>query len=220
VAANTSPEVINVLNKEGLETGIKKAKEAILSGGLVAFPTESFYGLGVNSLDEEAVKRLYRTKKRNSDQPILLLVPSLEAVEQYVLVIPETAIKLINAFWPGGLTLIFEASPLISNLLTAGTGKIGLRLSSHPIAGALVKAVGVPITGTSANISSHPPCSRAEEVLQSFGQSLDLILDGGPTQGQIGSTLLDITVNPPQILRQGMIRQSDIASLGVPLTRS
>jgi len=209
----TSPEIISVLKKTGLEEGIQKAKKTILSTGLVAFPTESFYGLAVNSLDEKAVKRLFQAKKRKADQPILLLIPSIESLEQYVLNIPEIAHKLIERFWPGGLTLIFQAAPDISPLLTAGTGKIGVRLSSHSIANALVKSVGIPITGTSANTSGQPPCSTANQVLESLGQSVDLILDGGSTEGKFGSTLMDVTVDPPVILRQGMIEISDIEKI-------
>ena len=205
-----STQVINVLDKVGLEEGIQKGKDTILSGGLVAFPTESFYGLGVNSLDERAVKRLFQAKKRKSDQPILILIPSIESLDQYVQNIPEVAHKLIERFWPGGLTLIFQATPNISPLLTAGTGKIGIRLSSHPVAAALVRSVGIPITGTSANISGQSPCSTADQVLESLGHSVDLILDGGSTEGKAGSTLLDVTKDPPVILRQGMIGRTEI----------
>lgn len=204
----TSPEVINVLTEKGLQKGIETAKKTILSGGLVAFPTESFYGLGVNSLDQKAIRRLFQVKKRRSNQPILILLPSLESLDQYALNIPGTAYKLIERFWPGGLTLIFQAAPGISPLLTAGTGKIGIRLSGHPVAAALVKAVGLPLTATSANLSGRPPCSGADEVLKSLGQSIDIILDGGRTTGKIGSTLMDVTVDPPQVLRQGMVGRS------------
>ena len=205
-----STQVINVLDKVGLEDGIRKGKDTILSGGLVAFPTESFYGLAVNSFDEKAVKRLFQVKKRKSDQPILLLIPSIESLDQYVRNIPEVAYKLIERFWPGGLTLIFQAASNISPLLSAGTGKTGVRLSSHPVAAALVKSIGIPITGTSANISGQSPCSTADQVLESLGHSVDLILDGGSTEGKAGSTLLDVTKDPPVILRQGMIGRTEI----------
>jgi L-threonylcarbamoyladenylate synthase len=204
-----STQIITVLDESGLEEGIQKGKDTILSGGLVAFPTESFYGLAVNSLDEKAIKRLFQAKKRKSDQPILLLIPSIESLDQYVRNIPEVAHKLIERYWPGGLTLIFKAAPNVSPLLTAGTGKIGVRLSSHPVAAALVRSVGIPVTGTSANISGQPPCSMSNQVLESLGQSVDLILDGGSTEGKAGSTLLDVTVDPPLILRQGMIEISE-----------
>jgi L-threonylcarbamoyladenylate synthase len=196
-----------------LTEGIREAKEIILSGGLVAYPTESFYGLAVNSLDEEAIKRLFKAKKRKSYQPILLLIPSNESLDHYVQNIPDVAYNLIKKFWPGGLTLIFQAASNVSPLLTAGTGKIGIRLSIHPVADALVKAIGIPITGTSANISGYPPCSTAYQAIESLSQTVDLILDGGSTEGKVGSTLLDVTVDPPQILRQGMISKSEIEKI-------
>lgn len=207
--STASPQIIKVLDDKSLKKGVQKAKDIILSGGLVAFPTESFYGLGVNILDERAVKRLFQAKKRKGDQPILLLIPSSESLEQYVQNIPDVAHKLMKKYWPGGLTLIFQAAPNISPLLTAGTGKIGIRLSCHSVAAALVKTVGIPITGTSANISGQPPCASANQVLESLGQSVNLILDGGSTEGKVGSTLLDVTVDPPLILRQGMIEISE-----------
>ena len=111
----------------------------------------------------------------------------------------------MDAFWPGGLTLVFEAGPNVSPLLTAGTHKIGIRYSSHPVAVALCRALGSAITGTSANLSGKPACSSAEAVLKAFGHRIDLILDGGKTEGRIGSTVLDVTEDPPKILREGMV---------------
>ena len=188
------------------EQALKKAKEILLQGGLVAYPTESFYGLAVDATNEEAIMKLFALKKRAAEHPILLLIPSVDLLTEYVIRIPPVAHQLINEFWPGGLTLIFEASEKISPLLTAGTGKIGLRLSNHPLATALAQSMGAPITGTSANISGTPPCCNAREVLASFGEDIDLIIDGGETAGGIGSTILDVTVDPPQILRNGMIQ--------------
>lgn len=194
----------------GSSPAVDKAAEAILSGAVVAFPTESFYGLGVNAMDERAVERLFHVKKRPDDNPILILIPSVETLERYVVSIPETACRLMDAFWPGGLTMLFEAGPRISPLLTAGTGKIGIRLSSHPLALALVRATGVPVTGTSANETGEPACVLAEEVFRSLGDRVDLILDGGRTAGGKGSTVLDVTVHPPVILRPGMVGREDL----------
>ncbi|MBW2203015.1 MAG: L-threonylcarbamoyladenylate synthase [Deltaproteobacteria bacterium] len=157
------------------EQALKKAKEVLLQGGLVACPTESFYGLAVDATNEEAIRRLFALKKRAAEHPILLLIPSVDLLSEYVIRIPPVAHQLINEFWPGGLTLIFEASEKISPLLTAGTGKIGLRLSNHPLATALA-----------------------------------LIIDGGETAGGIGSTILDVTVDPPQILRNGMVQRRQL----------
>ena len=192
------------------EHALKRAKEVLLQGGLVACPTESFYGIAVDATNEEAIRRLFVLKKRAAEHPILLLIPSVELLSEYVIRIPPVAHQLINEFWPGGLTLIFEASKRISPLLTAGTGKIGLRLSNHPLATALAQIIGAPVTGTSANISGAPPCCNAKEVLVAFREDIDLIIDGGETTGGIGSTILDVTVDPPQILRNGMIQRRQL----------
>lgn len=199
--------LIHVDSEATLRVGLRKAKGVILSGGVVAFPTESFYGLAVDATDEEAIQRLFSIKKRKSDHPVLILIPSVEVLTRYVQTIPEVAQRLINEFWPGGITLVFKARANISPMLTAGTGKIGVRLSSHPVATALTKTLGCPITGTSANLSGQPACTNAKDILSSLGNRVDLILDGGETEGGKGSTILDITVTPPRILRHGMVGQ-------------
>ncbi len=190
--------------------GIKRARAVLLSGGLVAYPTESFYGLAVDATNEQAIIRLFSVKKRRPDRPVLILIPSVESLAQYVATIPPLAHRLIREFWPGALTLVFDASSKISQLLAAKSGKIGIRLSSHPLATALARSIGRPITGTSANVSGEPPCSTAKEVFDSLGDSVDLILDGGKTEGKIGSTVLDVTVDPPKILREGMVSREKL----------
>ena len=187
------------------EQAIQTAKEILLRGGLVACPTESFYGLAVDAANETAIEKLFFLKRRPSGRPVLILIPSLESLTKFVTHIPPVALKLIRKFWPGGLTLVFEASKRVSPLLTAHTGKIGIRLSNHPVATALARAIEGPVTGTSVNISGAPPCRHAEEVMEYFGQNIDLIIDGGETAGGTGSTILDVTVEPPRILRDGMI---------------
>ncbi|MBK5099958.1 MAG: threonylcarbamoyl-AMP synthase [Desulfobacteraceae bacterium] len=203
-------ESIKVDTEKALRTGLKRAAEVILSGGVVALPTESFYGLAVNAIDEKAIKRLLAIKKRQEDHPILILISSKELLPQYVVHISEIAHQLIARFWPGGLTMIFEAGPAISPLLTAGTGKIGVRLSSHPVPTSLARAVGLPITGTSANISGQPSCATSKEVSHALGKKVDLILDGGETVGGQGSTILDVTVTPPLVLREGMVGRDQL----------
>ena len=163
--------------------GLDEAKKILLSGGIVAFPTESFYGLAVNAMDEAAIQRLFRVKKRRRDRPVLILIHDERALPGYVEPVSGIARKLIPRFWPGGLTLIFRAGPKISPLLTAGTGKIGVRLSSHPVPTAMARSINGPITGTSANISGRPACIDPEEVYQSLGNDIDLILDAGETAG-------------------------------------
>jgi L-threonylcarbamoyladenylate synthase len=124
--------------------------------------------------------------------------------------ISPLAYRLMEAFWPGGLTLIFEAAKGISPLLTAKTEKIGVRLSSHPIATGLARALGGPITGTSANLAGQPACVRAQEVVSAMGDVVDLVLDGGKTAGGKGSTVLDVTLEPPRIVREGMVEAESI----------
>jgi L-threonylcarbamoyladenylate synthase len=202
--------IIRVDPSGDFQNAINKASDILLAGGLVAYPTESFYGLAVDSTNENAIRRLFLLKQRSPCRPLLILIPSIEALDQYVAHIPPIARQLIDEFWPGALTLVFEAGQKVSPLLTAGTDKIGIRLSPHPVATALAQAIGAPITGTSANISGKPACRNAGEVSASFKEWVDLILDGGETKGRVGSTVLDITVDPPKILREGMVQKSDL----------
>ncbi len=202
--------IVSIGTPRSFQEGIEKAARLLLQGGLVAYPTESFYGLGADSTSEKGLDRIFYLKARERDRPILILVPTEADLERYVTLVPGVARRLIRRFWPGGLTLVFEARSGVSSLLTAGTGKIGIRLSSHPVAGALARAAGIPITGTSANISGMPPCRSAREVKSALGRGVDMILDGGDTAGIAGTTVLDVTVDPPRILREGMIPEKDL----------
>ncbi len=194
-----------------LEAALARAVACLRQGGLLAYPTESFYGLGADVYSERALKRLFAVKQRARNQPILMLIPSRESLGRYVTRVSPLAGELMDAFWPGGLTLVFEAAAGLSPILTAGSGRIGVRLSSHPVAGALARALGKPISGTSANLTGQPACRTAGEVNRSLGTRLDLILDGGKTPGQAASTVLDVTVSPPRILREGMISAQRLA---------
>lgn len=193
-----------------LQTAVQEAAQVIHAGGVVALPTESFYGLAVHALNEKAIECLFAVKGRREDNPVLILIASQESLDTYVKSVSERARKLMEHFWPGGLTLVFFAQPILPQSLTAGTGKIGVRLSSHPVARELARAVGAPITGTSANRSGQPSCSTAEEVMEALGEDIDLILDGGRTQGGKGSTVLDVTLDPPMILREGMVSREEL----------
>lgn len=190
---------------------IEEAGRVISAGGVVALPTESFYGLAVHVKNERAIERLIAVKRRGKDSPILLLLPSKEVLPQYVTAVPEVAERLMDRFWPGGLTLLFQANARISRLLTAGTGKIGVRLSSHPLPTGLARLIGVPVTGTSANRSGQPPCRSAQEVMDAVGDGIDLILDGGRTMGEKASTVLDVTADPPVLVREGMVARESLA---------
>lgn len=190
--------------------GIQKSARIILRGGVVAFPTETFYGLAADALNEAALEKIFQIKEREENKPLLLLIPDRSSVAELAESIPPEAGRLIKKFWPGPLTLVFQARAQISGMVTGNTGKIGLRVSSHPVAQALVRAVGRAITATSANVSGQPSLSTAGEVSHSLGEKLDGILDGGETAGGLGSTVLDISGPDPKIIREGMIRRSEL----------
>lgn len=203
-------KTINLDTEQNRKAGITTARNILISGGIIAFPTESFYGLAVNAMDEKAVRNLFTIKKRDLDRPILILIPSVNSLERYVSEVPDIASELIGNFWPGGLTIVFKANKRVPALLTSGSNKIGLRLSSHPIATGLAKSIDSAITGTSANLSGQSPCVNAEQIFKSLGDKVDLILDNGVTAGGKGSTVLDITTNPACILREGMIGREEL----------
>lgn len=182
---------------------LEKAAEIILRGGLVIYPTETFYALGANALNKEAVEKVFKVKKRSLYKPISVIIADRSWLKELVVEIPEVAIALIENFWPGALTIIFKANPKWPSKLTAGTGKVGIRLSSHPIAQKLVSWVNVPITATSANISGQPPPSDVKSISLN---RINFIISGGSTPGDIPSTIIDVTSIPPLILREGAIK--------------
>ncbi len=184
---------------------LKKGINAIRSGETVAFPTETFYAVGVSAYREEAIRKVFAIKGREDNKPLPLIIEGKTMLEKVALEIPEVAHILIQEFWPGGLTLIFKASPRVPPILTAHTGTIAVRDSSHLLARLLVAGAQVPITATSANLSGNTSCSSAEEVETQLGGLIDLILDGGTTEGLLPSTILDLTKTPPRIVREGII---------------
>lgn len=185
--------------------GIERASRLILQGGIVAFPTETFYALGADALNEQAIQKIYAVKGREEEKPLLLLVAEKDWLPELIKELPLPAEKLIEKFWPGPLTLVFEASARIPARLTAHTGKVGIRVPGHPMARELIRAVGRAVTGTSANPSGSPGASFAAEVIQALGGKIDAVLDGGRTAGGLGSTILDVSGPSPVVVRQGMI---------------
>ena len=177
----------------------------IRDGGLVAFPTETFYGLGANALDPEAILKVFQAKGRPPDKPLLVLVDSLEMMDRVVAEISSRARRLLARHWPGPLTLILPARPELSDALTAGTRTIGVRIPGHPVARALVGTARVPVTAPSANPHGAASPRTAEEVRAGLGDGVDLILDGGPTPGGPPSTVLDITRTPARVVRAGAV---------------
>lgn len=192
---------------------IRRAAAAIRHRGVVVFPTRCLYGLGADARDPAAIQKIFQIKCRPDTNPLLVLIDHPSDLKTLVTQVPDAAQNLMHALWPGGLTLVFDADPGVSSLLTAGTGKIGVRMPAHPVARALVRAVGGPITGTSANLSGAPGCSRIPDLPHELIQAVDLILDAGPLEGGTGSTVLDITCDPPRILRSGTISESLIQEI-------
>lgn len=183
-----------------------RAAGALLeAGGLVAFPTESFYGLGADALDAGAVARVFEVKGRPDGKPLLVLVDSVEMVTRLATAVPDGARALMARHWPGALTLVLRASARVPAALTAGTGTVGVRMPGHAVARALVAAAARPVTAPSANPSAAAPPVTAAAVRGYFDGRVELILDGGPTAGGTGSTVADCTVWPPRILRQGPV---------------
>jgi L-threonylcarbamoyladenylate synthase len=199
--------VTRVVDADRPDPEVLDAAAAVLtSGGTVAFPTESFYGLGANALSREAVRRVFRIKGRPEAKPLLVLVDSMERALALATEASPGALELMARHWPGPLTLLLRAAPTVPIEVTAGSGTVGVRVPGHAVALGLVRAAGVPVTAPSANLSGEAPPTRAGEVAASFGSAVDFILDGGVTAGGAGSTLADCTVWPPRILRQGSIR--------------
>ena len=182
-----------------------EAAAVLKHGGVVAFPTETFYGLGAAALDRRAVRRIFELKGRPETKPLLVLVDSI-AMAGTVAEVGDRARALAARHWPGALTLVLRARPHVPEEVTAGTGTIGLRVSPHRVAQGLVRALGGPVTAPSANPSGLEPPTTAAGVLARFEGAVEMVLDGGPTPGGEPSTVLDLTVEPPRVLRQGVIR--------------
>ncbi len=207
------PEIIKVNPVKPEQALIDKAVDILKAGGVIAYPTETFYGLGAHAGIQEAVERIFFIKGRAFANPVALILGDGAEIDRLVVETPPAAHRLMQAFWPGALTIVFKASPLIIPRLTAGTGRIGIRVSSHPIASALAKTLFFPVTATSANVTGEKECSTAGEVVQCLGNLVDAVIDGGITMGKSGSTVLDVTVRPPQVLREGAVSASLILAI-------
>jgi len=181
-----------------------RAAALLRAGSLVAFPTESFYGLGAHALDAAAVARVFRVKGRPEAKPVLVLVDSVAMAEALTVALPDSARVLMARHWPGALTLVLSAAPHVPPALTGGTGTIGMRMPAHAVARALVRAAGFPVTAPSANPSGAAPPTTAEAVRRYFEGQVDLILDAGTTAGGSGSTIADYTTSP-RVLRAGPV---------------
>ena len=184
---------------------INAAGQILKQGGLVAFPTETVYGLGANALDEEAARKTYAAKGRPSDNPLIVHIASLEDLYPITRKVPEKAVALAEKFWPGPLTMIFEKSELVPHGTTGGLETVAVRMPDNEVALALIRAGGGYVSGPSANKSGRPSPTMARHVLDDLEGRIDMILDGGPVHIGVESTIVDMTVEPPMILRPGAV---------------
>jgi len=185
---------------------LAEAAAVLRRGGLVAFPTETFYGLGAAALSAAGGRRIFEVKGRPEAKPLLVLVDGVAMVDVVAREIPSAARALMSAHWPGALTLVLRARDEVPVEVTGGSGTVGVRLSAHPVARALVAALGAPVTAPSANPSGAAPPTTASGVLAYFRERIELVLDGGATDGGEPSTVLDVTVDPPRLIRAGAVR--------------
>jgi L-threonylcarbamoyladenylate synthase len=190
------------------------------AGGLVAFPTETVYGLGANALDGAAVARIFAAKGRPANNPVIVHVADPGESLRVASAWPDAAARLVERFWPGPLTLVLPRRPEVPDVVTAGGLTVALRLPAHPIALALIREAGVPLAAPSANRSNRLSPTLAEHVLRDLNGRIDLILDGGPTPGGIESTVLDLSRQPPRLLRPGPIEPSALEEIVGPIEQS
>jgi L-threonylcarbamoyladenylate synthase len=200
-------------------TAIARAADVLRGGDLVAFPTETVYGLGANALDAAAVARIFAAKDRPANNPLIVHVAQTDEARELAAEWPDNAARLAARFWPGPLTLALAKRLIVPEIVTAGACTVGLRIPAHPVARALLEAAGVPIAAPSANRSNEISPTTAEHVLKSLDGRIDIVLDGGPTSGGLESTVLDLTARPPRILRPGLIAPAEIEELIGPVER-
>lgn len=193
------------------------AVAVLRSGGLVAFPTETVYGLGADGLSEEAASRIFEAKGRPQDNPLILHISALSQLAPLVRDIPPVASRLMDAFWPGPLTLIFEASDIVPKGVTAGLSTVAVRFPSHPVARALIEAADLPVAAPSANRSGRPSPTDADAVWADMAGRIECLVDGGETEIGLESTVLDVTGDIPRILRPGALTAEDFEAVIGPV---
>ena len=187
---------------------LERAVAVLRAGGLVAYPTDTVYGLGVDPSNDEAVGKLFAAKRRAADQSTPLLIASPRDLTSVVAAVPDVARRLIGAFWPGGLTIVLRRAPAFRSRAVGDT--VGLRVPDHALPRELVQLLGGPVTGTSANVSGGPEPLTADDVRSQLGDAVDLVIDGGRCPGGIPSTVVDCTVEPPRVVREGAISRIEL----------
>jgi len=206
---NTTTRIITInitnTNKTRQYSLIQQAAEIIKTGGTVAFPTETVYGLGANALDPNAVKKIFKAKNRPSDNPLIVHISSKEQIHDLAENIPKTALELADAFWPGPLTMILKRKKIVPDITTCNLDTVAIRMPDNPIALELIKLCGVPIAAPSANLSGRPSPTTARHVINDLGGRIDAIIDAGPVDIGVESTVVDMTSGLPVILRPGRV---------------
>lgn len=206
-------------NRPTIERQIELAVEILKSGGIVAFPTDTVYGLGADLSNEQAVKKIYRVKKRSHKLPLPVLLSDRLDLSKVASVVPERAWLLAEAFLPGGMTLVLLKSPVVPGTVTAGGDTIAVRVPDHTVPISLIRGLGAPLIGTSANLSGKPSPITAQEVYEQLGDGVDLIIDGGRCPGGIESTVIDVSKEEPVLIREGAVRMEEIVKVCGPLLR-
>jgi len=206
-------EILSTHTPALFNAAVKRASESLCAGEVVALPTETVYGLAANALDEKAVAKIFQIKGRPSHNPIIVHVVGIEMAKRCVTVWPASADKLARSFWPGPLTLVLPGSDAISEIVTAGGPTVGVRWPGHPFIQAVIRECKFPLAAPSANLSDHVSPTNAGHVRKQLGERISLIVDGGQSQVGIESTVLDLTVSPPKILRPGMIHAESLTAI-------
>ena len=191
---------------------VERAAEILRRGGLLGIPTETVYGLGANGLDEEAVARIFAAKGRPQDNPLILHIPSADWLERYCEAVPA-AYTLAERFWPGPLTMILARKPAVPDAVTAGLDTVGMRCPAHPLCRAIIAAAGVPVAAPSGNTSGRPSPTSMADMLEDMEGKIDGIVDGGPCAVGVESTILDLTEQPPRLLRPGGVTLEELRAV-------
>jgi L-threonylcarbamoyladenylate synthase len=195
------------------------AAEVLQAGGVVVYPTETLYGLGANAWNNAAVRRVLELKRRPAGKPVLVIVPSVESIRGLVANFGPAARALTDNFWPGPLTLVFQASQDVSEELLQGGSTIGVRIPSTPLCRRLTELSGYPITSTSANISGQPVGSGVDDIEAALGPGVDLYLDAGRLPPSLASSIVDVSESPPRLLREGAISFDQLRSVVTDIVR-
>ena len=201
-----------------IEDQISAAADILRQGGLVGIPTETVYGLGANALDAEAVNKIFEAKGRPQDNPLIIHIPGPQWLPRYCEDVPPLAYTLARKFWPGPLTMILKRKPIVPDATTAGLDTVGVRCPDHQVTLSIIREAGVPVAAPSANTSGRPSCTTAADVMEDMEGKIDAVVDGGPCQVGVESTIVDLTCDPPRLLRPGGMPLEALEEVVGPLT--